>query len=184
MQATTDAAIVDIEKEIRLRYEAARRGAPQGAAITVLHIGEALTAVATGSAAQPDTVLVFSIGSRKTAADFFKHSPPTPGELENAIMAVEDDVTRLRAITATHSRLFTSDAAIREIALVSGVADQPELLLSIEATEQSFDKLAALAQGRPASSAGIPLDAAFAARLLILREFMHHLQFAAITITA
>jgi hypothetical protein len=42
--------------------------------------------------------------------------------------------------------------------------------------------LASLVLGRPASSAGIPTNPAFAATLLILREFMHHLQFDSIRI--
>ncbi len=171
-----------MENEIRLRYRATRLGVPQGTPITVLHIGKEQTAVASGTAAEPDTVLLLAIGSSKTAADYFRHTPPTAGELEYAIMVVEDEVTRLRAITATASKLYTSDATIREIALVSGVADQPELQASIEAIEQSFDRLAALTMGRPASSAGIPTDMAFAATLLILREFMHHLQFTSITV--
>jgi NADH:ubiquinone oxidoreductase subunit 4 (subunit M) len=56
--------------------------------------------------------------------------------------------------------------------------------LSIDAVERQFDLLAALTQGRPSASAGIPTDSGFAASLLILREFMHHLQFSAITITS
>lgn len=36
--------------------------------------------------------------------------------------------------------------------------------------------------GPPAGMAGIPTDAGFAATLLILREFMHHLDFTSITI--
>jgi hypothetical protein len=50
----------------------------------------------------------------------------------------------------------------------------------VEAVERLFDLLAALSLGRPASSAGIPADGVFAARLLILRELMHHLGFAAL----
>lgn len=50
----------------------------------------------------------------------------------------------------------------------------------MEAVERLFDLLASLSLGRPASSAGIPDTPAFAARLLILREFMHHLGFAEI----
>lgn len=172
-----------MENEIRLRYDRARPGFPGGTAITVLHIGEAQTAVATGTSAEPDVVLVLSIGSKRTAADFFKHTPPTPGELENAIVVVEDEVTRLRAITATASTLVTADAVIREIALVAGVPDQSELILALDAVEWTFEQLAAFALGRPASSAGIPANAAFAATLLILREFMCHLQFASVTVT-
>lgn len=173
-----------MKNDIRRRYDRASSGVPDGAAITVLHIGEEQTAVAAGSASEPDMVLVLAIGSKKTAADFFKHIPPTPGELENAIMVVEDEVSRLRSITATASRLVTSDAAVREIALVAGVPGQSELILTLDAVEQTFDRLAALTLGRPASSAGIPATATFAATLLILREFMHHLQFASVAVTA
>jgi exopolyphosphatase/pppGpp-phosphohydrolase len=173
-----------METEIRLRYGAIQRGLPEGTPITVLHIGEEQTAVASGAGAEPDAVLLLSIGSERTAAEFFQHTPPTPGELENAIMRVEDEVTRARAITVADSALFSADAAIREIALVAGLADQPTLVLALDAVERTFDQLAAVALGRPAGSAGIPASTAFAARLLILREFMHHLQFSSITVTA
>lgn len=172
-----------MENEIRLQFGKARVGVPDGTAITVLHIGEEQTAVATGTTTVPDVVLVLAIGSKRTAADFFKHTPPMPGELENAIMVIEDEVTRLRQITAAASRLVTSDAAIREIALVAGGPGQSELILTLDAVERTFELLAAFALGRPASSAGIPANAAFAATLLILREFMHHLQFASVTVT-
>ncbi len=173
-----------MENDIRLRYGRARPGVPDGTAITVLHIGEEQTAVAAGSSAEPDVVMVLAIGSQKTAADFFRHTPPTPGELENAIMVVEDEVTRLRSIKATASTLFTAGPTIREIALAAGLPDQPVMILALDAVEQTFDRLAALTLGRPASSAGIPATATFAATLLILREFMHHLQFASVTVTA
>jgi hypothetical protein len=50
--------------------------------------------------------------------------------------------------------------------------------------ERTFEQLTAVAHGRPVASTGIPVDAAFAATLVILREFMHHLQFMSITVTA
>jgi hypothetical protein len=78
--------------------------------------------------------------------------------------------------------LFTKDASIRELALIAGVSDQSEMVLSLEAVEQTFDLLASLVLGRPASSAGIPTHLEFAATLLILREFMHHLKFDSICI--
>ena len=171
-----------MENDIRRRYRRARAGLADGSAVTVLHIGEAQTAVATGTGNEAGDVLVLSIGSKTTAADFFKHMPPLPGELENAIMLVEDELSRLRRVMVAGSALVTTDAAIREIALVSGVAMQPELILTLDAVERSFESLAALSLGRPASSAGIPADAAFAATLLILREFMHHLQFSSISV--
>lgn len=52
--------------------------------------------------------------------------------------------------------------------------------LSIDALERTFDRLTSVALGRPASQEGLPDDKPFAATLLILRELMHHLQFASI----
>ncbi len=173
-----------MKNEIRQRYGVLRPGSAEGKRITVLHIGEEQTALATGAGAEPQALLVLAIGSRKTAADFFKHAPPTPGEIESAIMLVEDEVSRARSMLAGDSRLLTTDVAVRELAHIAGVTDGPELMLSLEAVERLFDLLAALSQGRPASSAGIPADTVFAARLLILREFMHHLKFTSITVRA
>ena len=47
-----------------------------------------------------------------------------------------------------------------------------------------FAQLAAVSLGRPAASASVPTDAAFFAYMLILREFMHHLGFDALTLQA
>jgi exopolyphosphatase/pppGpp-phosphohydrolase len=174
----------DIESEIRRRYAALRAGLPDGKPITLLHIGAEQTVVASGSGAEPEAILTLAIGARKTAADYFKHNPPTPGELENTILAVEDEVVRAQTMNANGSRLFTMDVTIREIALLAGVPDRPELILSLEAMERTFERLAAVTLGRPASHEGIPNSAAFAATLLILREFMHHLKFSAISIRA
>ncbi|MEO8119512.1 MAG: alpha/beta hydrolase-fold protein [Rhodoferax sp.] len=152
--------------------------------VTLLHIGADQTTVATGSGAEGRAPLTLALGSQKTTSDFFKHSPPTPLEMENAIMAIEDEVSRARTWIADDSVLYSTDPVVREIALMAGVTDQPELTLSIEAVEQTFERLAAVTLGRPASSDAIPADAAFAATLLILREFMHHLQFSSITVKA
>ena len=144
---------------------------------TLLHIGADSTTVTAGKGPHVETILVLAIGTRRTATQLFQHNPPTPGELENAIMRVEDEVNRARTIAASHPTLWTADPAIPELARIAGVSGSS---LSLEAVEGLFDLLAALSLGRPASSAGIPSTPAFAARLLILREFMHHLGFAAI----
>ena len=144
-----------------------------------LHIGDDETTVTALPGAVP---LSLALGSQRTATAFFRNAPPTAAELENAIMAVEDEVTRARALVAGQTDLWTTDDAVRQIALLYGAPDAPEMELSIEAVERMFDLLAALVQGRPSSSAGIPSDTSFAAALLILREFMHHLQFSAIRV--
>lgn len=171
-----------MDNDIQVQYKATRLGISTGMPIALLHIGKEQTDIAFGADAEPEDVLVLSIGSNRTAVDFFKHTPPTPGEMETAIMVVEDEVTRAGKILTGHPTLFTKDASIRELALIAGVYDQPEMTLSIEAVERTFDLLASLVLGRPASSAGIPTNPTFAATLLILREFMHHLKFESICI--
>lgn len=172
----------DIETEIRSHYAAIRSVVPKDASITVLHIGAEQTSVATGPGAEPDAALVLAIGSRKTAADHFRHDPPTPGEVENAIVIVEDEIARARKLIADGSTLFTKDASLREIALIAGTRDGSEMVLSRDAMERTFERLAGVTLGSPASSKAIPGDPAFAATLLILREFMHHLRFSSITV--
>lgn len=110
--------------------------------------------------------------------------PPTPYELENAIAAVEDEVMRVQAQIVPDSCLVTSDAAIGEIARLAGMAPATPRLLSQDDMEQVFQRLTALSLGRPASQDDMPANAAFAATLLILREFMQHLHFTSITVQA
>ena len=163
------------ETTIQRDYAAARLQLPPGTAITVLHIGEAATVLAVGRDAVPSAVLSLAIGSQKTADAFFKHTPPTPGEIENAIMVVEDEVTRARHLVAGHTTLFSKDAALPAMAAMVGINAAHGRSMSVESVEGLFDLLAAWSQGRPAASAGIPDTPSFAATLLILREFMHHL---------
>ena len=175
--------VLEMETEIHQRYRSIRRGLLQGTPITVLHIGEQETAIASGAGAEPETVLLLAIGSHRTSARFFMHTPPTPGEIENAIMQVEDEVTRAREMIAGHSTLLTLDTSIREIAHIASGRDISTLQLSIDAVEQVFSLLASYSLGRPVSGSDISGNPAFAATLLILREFMHHLRFSSITVT-
>jgi exopolyphosphatase/pppGpp-phosphohydrolase len=167
-----------------MQYGAIRLGMPDGTPITVLHIGDQQTLVATGTAAEPDAVFKLPVGSGKTAAEYFHHDPPTPKEMENAIVAVEDGVAGARTMIPDGTGLFTTDEAIRRIALISGIPDGAELVLTRDAMEQTFGRLAEVILGRPNSREEIPAGVTFAATLLILREFMHHMQFLTITVMA
>jgi exopolyphosphatase/pppGpp-phosphohydrolase len=175
-----------MDHEIRRQYGILRPAYPPGEPITVLHIGTDQTALATGTGDKADAVMLLAIGSRRTATDFFKHTPPVPHELETAIMVVEDEVTRARKMVAGHATLLTADPDIRDIARIARASSRQDdrLALPVEAVERVFDLLAAVSLGRPASSAGIPLHPEFAATLLILRELMHHLQFASVRVLA
>ncbi len=169
-----------MDDDIHALYRSARAAlATQGEArpFSVLHLGDSRTTLAVGSGPQPSAQLVLAIGSLKTASDFFHHTPPTPGEIENAIQQVEDEVSRARTLVAGHAELCSADPAIHAMAALAGSSGP---VLSVDAVERLFDLLAALSQGRPAASAGIPNTTTFAASLLILRELMHHLGFGSI----
>lgn len=172
------------DTEIRRRYSAIRSGVPTGMSITVLHIGAQQTGPAHGSDREPEAAFGIGVGSQKTADDYFRHAPPTPEELERAIAAVEDEVMRVRMMITSRSALFTTDAAIREIATIAGVPEGPGMAFGLDVMERTFERMAAVVLGRPAIREDLPADAAFVATLLILREVMHHLRFPSITVTA
>jgi exopolyphosphatase/pppGpp-phosphohydrolase len=171
-----------MEAKFLMEYVAIRLGIPEGMPITVIHIGEQQTVVAAGMDSEPNVIYKLPIGSRKTAAEYFHHDPPTPIKVKNAIVAIEDELARAQTTIPAGSTLFTTDENIRKIALIAGVPDQAELILTRDAMERTFERLVAVTLGRPASREGIPTNVTFAATLLILREFMHHLQFLSITV--
>ncbi len=165
-----------------LAYSSVRRSQPDGTPISVLQIGSKQTRLVFGKNMMAEATISLDIGSQKTATDYFKPTPPTPGEMENAIMSVEDEIAQAPASLLSGSRLFTNDVAIREIAQMAGLVDQPVMQLGIAEVESTFDRLVYVLQGRPASSEGLPESPVFAATLLILREFMHHLAFSSINV--
>ena len=148
----------------------------------LLHIGPEQTDITVRTAGREDLHLPLTLGSQLTSLAYFRHTPPTPAELENAIMVVEDELMRVRHDIPSGARVSSSDNDIRAIARLAGVAENEQMPLSVEAVERTFDRLALVINGRPASFEGIPEGNDFAATLLILREFMHHLQFEEIVV--
>ena len=144
---------------------------------TLLHIGARQTQVMTDGA----SVLPLELGSDKTVTQFFHHLPPTPGEMELAIMTVEDEVTRIHRQVDNQSALYLLGENLAPIAQATGVeADAHGWLLTQDDIERLFKRYEQVMLGRPAAQEGVPLENAFAARLLIVREFMHHLGFPAV----
>ncbi|MBT9508572.1 hypothetical protein [Rhodoferax sp.] len=162
---------------IRQSYAAIRRNASPATSMVLLHIGDDRTCVAAGMGIEPDQVLVLDIGFRRISSEFFKHNPPTPMEIENAIMVVEDEVTRAQEMALERAPLYSTDEVVHTMARIAGCADALMDTLTIEQVERLFNQLAARSEGRPSSQVEIPDDPTFAAALLILREFMHHLHF-------
>ncbi|XBS71301.1 hypothetical protein ABK905_10350 [Acerihabitans sp. KWT182] len=92
--ADSDAAITvsrDPLETLKQHFEQISRTFTGEESITLLHIGAGQTLVLTGDHHQY-RALTLDLGSEKTASRFFSRRPPAPEEMENAIMAVEDEV--------------------------------------------------------------------------------------------
>ena len=163
-------------------YAAARLYKGVQGCIVILHIGTEQSGVAVGLGPVADLVKLLPMGSECTAREYFKTTPPTPLAVEHAIQLVEDVVMPLRSVIPSEARLFSADAALREIALLAGAGSEEPSRLKLDAMERLFSRLSAVVEGSPALHQGLPESNTFAATLLILREFMHHLQFAQIEV--
>lgn len=149
---------------------------------TRLHIGAHQTTVYVDHGAGEQDLVVLAIGSSLIADRHFHHQPPTAAELEAAIETVEDalmpSIPRLRGAEP----LLTSDDESVALAAFAGMETGTTVELDIESIERQFNRLADVANGRPASHEGLPPRPVFAAHLLILRELMHHAGRVAVTI--
>lgn len=174
----------EIQRLAHDSYHVVRQKVTENVPIVVLHIAEEYSFIIQGKdAVEPYNMWMFDIGAEKTAREFFKHNPPTAGEVENAIQVVEDEVMPLHRLLAPNSNLYTLDESVREIAQQTQFLESEHgMILSRTDMEHVFGRLAAIISGRPASQDVLPTTNTYAATLLILREVMHHLGFSNITV--
>lgn len=98
----------------------------------------------------------------------FRRDPPSAIELEQAIMVVEDVLMPLAAQIPPHQQLTLHSP----VPLAEALGGHE---LSREGVERLFGQFAAMVEGDPLAAAHLPKARHFAATLLILREWMHHL---------
>lgn len=163
--------------------QALRGHAEPGEPITLLHMGTEHTLIAmVGEGAAQGPLFTLALGTHRTAREFFRRDLPTPLELENAIASVEDEVYLAHRQYAQPGNVpgtawWSTDARLVALAELAGVPRAPAMLLTLEAMERLFQRLAAVSEGRPAASEGLPESVEFATTLLLLRELMHHMPF-------
>jgi len=107
---------------------------------------------------------------------------PSAAELELAIMQVEDSISTNWPQRLILDTVSSSDPAIYQIATLCGLPQQPGSRLQRQSVESLFSRLANAVEG--GSAAGLPDNAEFIGSLLILRELLHHLDIAAITLAS
>lgn len=137
---------------------------------TTLRIDAHRTTLADG--ARPEVVI--PIGSADVADRFFRHDPPTPFELEQAIDAVEDALAAAGLHHDLRGGLATHDLRLHRLLRLPAHGRA----LARDAVEATFQRLASAALGHPSSLEGLPSGREDAAALLILRECMHHCGYA------
>jgi hypothetical protein len=124
--------------------------------------------------------ITLAVAPQGLAADFFRNEPPTPQELEKAIDAIEDALTSTRLTHAERGTLMTGSALVRAIPGLQHEADS----LTRDAVEELFQRLASASVGPRLLVIESPVSAEVAATVLLLRELMHHLGFAAVTVAS
>jgi hypothetical protein len=164
-------------------YAHARRLAPERQAVVVLHLGDDQSVLAWGTEEMPSQHFSLPLGLSELAKRILPNGHLSELAMEHAIAEVEDIVMPLRTKLPTLARLFTEDTVICELAKWAGMPDKDaQWQLTTDAVEPLFNRLVALAQGRPASQDDPPTTGHFSAALLVLREWLHHLGFEGVTV--
>lgn len=158
-----------------------------GGDVVELQILEQLTLIQrhpTGDPAKESASFTAPLGRAALAATL-RHDPPTPLELEHAIEQIEDALMPLRAQVAGAALVFANaalHALARADAGADGAAPGADITLDMAAVEALFTRLAARANGRPATQDRLPTDPASSAALLVAREVLHHWGLSALTV--
>lgn len=134
----------------------------------LLSLGNTRSQVALTAADGTSQTFALTLGLDALTPGPFRRDPPTPLELEQAIMVVEDVLMPLAARIPPHPVLHLQSP--EPLAEVLGNRVQ-----SRDNIERLFGQLAAMVEGDPLASAQLPREKRIAAALLILREWMHHL---------
>lgn len=117
--------------------------------------------------------LSLPVGAAALARAVLRHAPPRPLEIEQAIEVVEEAVMPARARLPDAMQLYCADPLLRALAAAEPGPNAP-VWLGIDEVERLFNRLVARSEGRPAPQDDLPVDGASAARLVIVREVLHH----------
>lgn len=148
----------------------------QGAPVVLLVLSQHQLTVSIGSndGAADASIHLLDFGLSVPAGDLLRHDPPTAAELERAIEHIENALMPLARRIPPGSTLFVDAPALAGLWNANGASPGQAGRLSLDAVEAAFQNLAAVAEGGPAASRGVPPGVDYALQLLVLREAMHH----------
>lgn len=113
---------------------------------------------------------------------FFKDTFVNSDEIEYAINYIEDEIEKIVPLLPKDYSLCSCDDFLMDIALLCGEEKSQKIELSRDKIEYLFGLYAEVAQGRAPLPFLKDISPLFYAKLLILREFMHHIKFDVLTI--
>ena len=160
----------------------ATTGPAPASSVTYLELGAETGCVQTRLGSQTWARREFSLGVDSLVRLSLRHAPPRPVELEHAIELTEDSVMPLADQFTGSNQLVMQGIGAALIAQSLSAGSNGQSALTLDEVEALFNRLVAVTEGRPTSQESLPTDARFIAAMLILREFMHHLQFANVTL--
>lgn len=121
-------------------------------------------------------------GSLAPARQLLRHAPVTAAELEALIELIEERIMPSLRLLPAATGLEAVAAEMDDVARALAPGADGGQVVGIDEVERLFNRLADVASGSPVAAAGLPADAAFALRLVLLREVMHHGGFAQVTL--
>jgi len=124
----------------------------------------------------------FALGVDGLARQCLQHEPVWPIELEHAIDLTEEVVMPLAPQFANTHGLVLQGMGATLIATTLRACGISQSVLTLDEVEALFNRLVAVSQGRPASQEKLPTDVRFVGAILMLREVMHHLGMAVVTL--
>ena len=128
------------------------------------------------AAPEGDALATLPLGDEATGTRFFAGERPTPVELERAIDFVEDALMAALPHWPPGAVLLSTNARWLADAGLAGEMEAGSFTpLSTLAVEAAFQRLASGALGDASAWRELPVGRAAAARLLVLRETLHHL---------
>ena len=142
---------------------------------TTLVFEDSVTTLSDG--VSPQVVLAVGIGD--LASKVFRHDPPAPSEMEQAIDLVEDALAAMGLKRAERADLLISDEPLCTLLGLQTTGSR----VTSEEVEAKFQRLASVSLGHPGLLDSLPADGSggrVAAALLVLRECVHHLGFAGV----
>jgi hypothetical protein len=119
------------------------------------------------------------LGPEVISTRFFKHDIPTEAEVEAAINYIEDELMSDSSLICGGEGLVTADEGVaRALGLEPGLSR----FYPRQEVEELFTEYALVSMGRSPALSGVTMEPRAFARILALREVLHHLNFGGLTV--